>query len=87
MNSARVYLLTNKQYKRRFGFLFLCANMGYLAYEYQRQYMFNRGDLFHLEYMRLVKNPNFYHTLHEQVALSIDLEKTKSDEDATMITE
>ena len=63
--SQRVFLLTNKQYKRRFFMLFAAGNAAFFSYIYQRQYIMNKSDLFYGEYFQLKKNPNFYHTLHE----------------------
>ena len=45
-----------------------------------RQYMLNRGDVFVQEYGVLSDNPNFYHTLHEQVALGLDTKQIEAKE-------
>ncbi len=51
-----------------------------LGFEMQRQYMLNRADIFMQEYDILSENPNFYHTLHEQVALGLDVKAIEQKE-------
>jgi len=82
----RVYMLTNKQYFRRCSFVLALGGTGFIAHELQRQYMLNRGDIFLQEYDLLVDNPNFYHTLHEQVARVYDVKEAEKKEKAMQIT-
>ena len=42
---------------------------GLFAFELQRQYIVNKADYFQSEYEAIRGDPNFYHGLHEQVAL------------------
>ena len=57
------------------------------AVELQRQYMLNRSDIFMQEYAMLQSNPNYYHTLHEQVALGLDVKAIEEKERSMQITE
>lgn len=82
----RIYLLTNKQYARRFSaFLFFSSSV-VLGIELQRQYMLNRADIFAREYEMLRTNANYYHTLHEQVNLSLDSKAAEEKERKMEIT-
>jgi hypothetical protein len=72
MNAQRVYLLTNKQYARRFAFLGLLSASGFAGVQVMKGYVEDRERRFKKEYASLSSDPNFYHTLHEQVALSFD---------------
>ena len=42
--------------------------------------MLNRSDIFMQEYGMLRENPNFFHTLHEQVALGLDVKAIEEKE-------
>ena len=75
-----MFLLTNKQYRRRFTFLAAVTGASLIGLEMQRQYMLNRGDIFLQEYCILMENPNFYHTLHEQVGLGLDVKAIEESE-------
>lgn len=72
MNTQRVYLLTNKQYARRFTFISLVAFSGFAGVQIMKGYVADREQRFLKEYAQLKSDPNFYHTLHEQVALGFD---------------
>ena len=76
----RIFLLTNKQYKRRFTFLVAFGGSTLLGFELSRQYLLSRSDIFTQEYSILNDNPNFYHTLHEQVALGLDVKAIEEKE-------
>ena len=54
--------------------MFLASLVGSaaLAYEVQRQYLIHKFDLFLQEYDLQKQNQNFYHNLHEQVALNFN---------------
>ena len=72
MSSERTYLLTNKQYFRRFLFLGLIGTGGLIGTEIVKNYIHERTYRFKIEQNQLKSNPNFFHTLHEQVALNFE---------------
>ena len=82
----RVFMLTNRQYVRRFSLLTGVTIGSLVVFEVGRQYMLNRSDIFTQEYSLLAENPNFYHTLHEQVALGLDVKAIEAKERSMQIT-
>ena len=74
------YLLTFKQLTRRLGFVAFLSGTGFLGAQFQRLYMVNRGDLFANEYQMIKDDTNYYHSLHEQVALAYDEKQSNERE-------
>ena len=61
MDSTRVYLLTNKQYFRRFTFLGLVGSSVFLSVLLMKGYVADRESKFRTEYAHLNADPNFFH--------------------------
>lgn len=62
MDSTRVYLLTNKQYFRRFAFLGLIGSSVSISTLCMKGYVADRESRFKTEYAHLNTDPNFFHT-------------------------
>jgi len=62
MDSNRIYLLTNKQYFRRFTFLGLIGLSVSLSVLSMKGYVADRESKFRTEYAHLNSDPNFFHT-------------------------
>jgi len=69
---ASRYLLTGRQWAKRSAAVALVGGCGLMSFELQRQYIVNRSLTFDTEYLAIRKDSNFYHTLHEQVAIGLD---------------
>ena len=85
--SERIFRLTNKQYKRRFIFLGFLAASGYGAILFMHGYSVDRERRFIREYDDLRSNPNFFHTLHEQVAIGFQAKQHEKSERKVGITD